>query len=464
MGDMKLIQEVRGVMTRFEPLTPKAIIAAGSEVTYDEIVDTLTAYGLDVHKVVHDPSRKIFNTYYADYECGQYATICLQGDYLRRAGQLELRNLANYGGICPALQKRDWNTYYSQYVPLPMLIYDFERRYKDIPAEQVFLIWHHIYKRIDYGNDMWTPEVLNCVLHCAPPSKLPAVDSDGLITIYRGMGELSQPPEWAISWSSHPGNALWFANRSGRGTRIVVARVRPEQIVAYFGGYAEENEVLVLPGSIKKYHYEDMIPASFGTVLPMLVPILLNYQFYGRQAKSMGYELERTPFHVHGISHTLRVLLLSLLYIQHSGDRLSEADQQILIYFSLFHDIGRTNEGRDNHHGEQSVELIRKKNIRVRGIRLSRREYQIAHLIIALHCVDDTVGEAAIMAVSWLSRKEKAHVVHLYNICKDMDGLDRVRFNGLDYRLLRTKYAKRLPLIAGCLLEEDILTPLDMEI
>ena len=196
----------------------------------------------------------------------------------------------------------------------------------------------------------------------------------------------------------------------------------------------------------------------------MLVPILLNYQFYGRQAKSMGYELERTPFHVHGISHTLRVLLLSLLYIQHSGDRLSEADQQILIYFSLFHDIGRTNEGRDNHHGEQSVELIRKKNIRVRGIRLSRREYQIAHLIIALHCVDDTVGEAAIMAVSWLSRKEKAHVVHLYNICKDMDGLDRVRFNGLDYRLLRTKYAKRLPLIAGCLLEEDILTPLDMEI
>lgn len=62
MGDMKLIQEVRGVMTRFEPLTPKAIIAAGSEVTYDEIVDTLTAYGLDVHKVVHDPSRKIFNT------------------------------------------------------------------------------------------------------------------------------------------------------------------------------------------------------------------------------------------------------------------------------------------------------------------------------------------------------------------------------------------------------------------
>lgn len=53
--------------------------------------------------------------------------------------------------------------------------------------------------------------------------------------------------------------------------------------------------------------------------------------------------------------------------------------------------------------------------------------------------------------------------IHLYHICKDMDALDRVRFNGLDYRMLRTQYARRLPLVAGCLLEEDLLTPLDME-
>ena len=44
-----------------------------------------------------------------------------------------------------------------------------------------------------------------------------------------------------------------------------------------------------------------------------------------------------------------------------------------------------------------------------------------------------------------------------------MDALDRVRFNGLDYRMLRTQFARRLPLVAGCLLEEDLLTPLDME-
>ena len=45
-----------------------------------------------------------------------------------------------------------------------------------------------------------------------------------------------------------------------------------------------------------------------------------------------------------------------------------------------------------------------------------------------------------------------------------MDGLDRVRFNGLDYRMLRTEYAKQMPLIAGELLEEDLLAVLETEI
>ncbi len=34
--------------------------------------------------------------------------------------------------------------------------------------------------------------------------------------------------------------------------------------------------------------------------------------------------------------------------------------------------------------------------------------------------------------------------------------MDRVRFNGLDIFMLRTAYAKKLPLIAGCLLHENM--------
>ena len=142
---------------------------------------------------------------------------------------------------------------------------------------------------------------------------------------------------------------------------------------------------------------------------------------------------------------------------------MTQADRNILIYFSLMHDIGRTNDDQDDAHGERSVAAIHKKGLRLRGMALTRKQYRIAELLIAHHSHDDNAGATAIMAEPGLTRREKEHTLHLYHICKDMDGLDRVRFNGLDYRMLRTEYGRRLPLIAGCLLEEDLLGALEIE-
>lgn len=463
MRNPELFREVRGVMTRFEPLTEEIVDACTQDgLTYQELSDVLSDYGLYIEKVVHDPTRKFFHTFYADYELGLYAEIILQRDYIYGSGRVQFRKLAQQGGICRTLAAQDWRGFYLKDVPLAMLIYDFQRRYKSIPHEIVFAVWHGIYKRIDYANGMWPLSVLQEVFRHAPPPHLPALEADGLITIYRGMGDLSLPPEQAVSWSTHPGNALWFAVHSGRGTKIAVARVRPEQIVAYYPSYAEENEVVVLPGTVMEYRYEDMIPAVEATVPRLMAPALQAYLEFGKQVRTLGYKRE-TLLKVHGLLHILRVLFLSLIYIYNSGDQLTESDRQILIYFSLLHDLGRETEDVDDAHGDRSVVLIHKRGIRLRGIRLSRKEYRIAELIIAQHCRDDDAGIAAIMAEPGLSRKEREHAVHLYLICKDMDGLDRVRFNGLDYRMLRTQYARRLPLVAGCLLEEDLLTPLDME-
>lgn len=206
-----------------------------------------------------------------------------------------------------------------------------------------------------------------------------------------------------------------------------------------------------------------MIPATQEDVPPLLAPVLPAYIRYGRQTQKLGYKVEK-PFGIHGILHILRVLLLSLIYYYNSGDTLSERDLQILIYFSLLHDIGRTNDDLDNDHGEKSAAYIRKKGIRLQGIRLSKKEYRITELLIVHHCHNDEVGEAAILSEPGLSRREKEHAVHLYRICKDMDGLDRVRFNGLDYRMLRTEYGRKLPLVAGCLLEEDLLQALEFDL
>lgn len=457
-------QEVRGVMTRFEPLTEQAVLKYGEEgLTLTDVAEALAKHDLRLEYVLHDPTRSLMNTFYADYNRGLYSEILLrrsmltdQHPFFSQAEQLR-------GQSVPALAAKEWNIYYGKYVPLQMLIYDFQRRYRDIAPEEVYSVWYRIYKRIDYSNGMWLPEVLEYVFSHAPKPVCPELDADGLVTIYRGMGELSLPPEQAISWSTHPGNALWFAIHCGQGTHIAVARIRPELIVGYHGTFYNENEVILRPGTVTEYHYEDMIPATKQEIPALLESALIDYIRFGREAKKLGYQ-EESIFHHHGLKHTLRVLLLSLIYFYNSDDKLSESDLRILICFSLLHDIGRTNEEKDSSHGERSVALIHTKGLRIKGLPMSKKEHRIAELLIQHHCHDDAAGEEAIRSAPWLSRKEKDHAIHLYHICKDMDGLDRVRFNGLDYRQLRTPYGHRLPLVAGALLEEQMVQVLEFDL
>lgn len=221
MQKLTILKKVRGVMTRFEPLTEEFISEQSEDgLTYSELSAVLSSYGLDIRKVVHDPTRQIFNTYYADYDQGKYAAIFLQRQYIQDTGQAELRALTKYGGICPELAAGEWKSFYLKCVPMAMLIYDFQRRYRDIPREQVFSIWHDIYKRIDYANDMWPPEVLEYVFQYAPPTPRLGLMQTAVSQSTAAWAHQSLPPERAISWSSHPGNALWFAIVLGRGPAL----------------------------------------------------------------------------------------------------------------------------------------------------------------------------------------------------------------------------------------------------
>ena len=453
---LSLLMDVRGCMTRFDPLTPE-IVAAQSEdgLTYEELKSALAECGMDIEKVVFDGTRSFQNAFYADFEQGHYCWIPFQKRGLVNVIRTMDQQFQS-SGFGLARRNHDWVTFYLMDVPLPMLIYDFERRYRDIEPEQVFKVWSSIHTRIDFSNGMWRPEVLEYVFSHAPQSELPEPDADGLITIYRGMGEKSQPAANAISWSTSPVCALWFANRSGRGTRLVSARVSPEQILAYNPGHRGEQEVILKSGTNLEILEADMIPSTEAHVPSLLAPVTKDFFKYGSIATRLGYPVENL-FQWHGVKHILRVLVLTLIYCQHSGEALSEEDRLILIYFSLLHDIGRDSEIEDETHGDKSVELIRRKNIRIKGIQLTKRGYRIAKLLIRHHCRSDEIGLERIAKTPNFTTQDIARASGLYRIAKDMDGLDRVRFNGLDFRYLRTPYAKRLPLVAGGLLEEYLL-------
>lgn len=457
--DRTFVKEMLGSMTRFEMLTPELLSEAASEgLTYEELEVSMSQLDLDIRKILIDPNKKYRQAYYADFEKGFYCEILFQRSCLDSLLRIAAASLKEGNGN-RHLEAEEWQAYYSCDVPVPMRIYDFQRRYLQIPEEEVFSVWRDIHTRIDYCNDMWDPEVLSYVLDRAPVPNLPELEADGRITVYRGMGEMSLPPEKALSWSTNPINALWFANRSGRGTKLLVARLKPEQIVAWFPSFRDENEVIVKPGAGIEYREENFIPSTLDYVPKLLSPAMEDLVAYARVARGLGYPTE-SVFQHHGLKHILRVLLLSLIYYYNSGDDLSAEDKQILIYFSLLHDYGREDEYVDDDHGEKSIQKIQRTNTRLRGVQLSRKGYRIAELLIRHHCHDDEVGLTAIQTEPGFTRGDKARAFKLYVIAKDMDGLDRVRFNGLDYRMLRTAYGRRLPLIAGGLLEEDGITVL----
>ncbi len=157
-------------------------------------------------------------------------------------------------------------------------------------------------------------------------------------------------------------------------------------------------------------------------------------------SKRRGYE----DSGMHGMGHIYRVLLLSLIYYYNAGDFLSPADKNVLVYFALLHDIGRTNDGKDPSHGEKALKVIEDDKIEIEGLNLTDEDKKIADLAIRGHC---NGKEEKQVLDAFAEGHGRDRALKLFRICKDMDALDRVRFKGrhsVDVRQLRTDYAKSM--------------------
>ncbi len=452
-----LLQQARGSMANIEKLTEDNFGQFSEDgITYARAKELFDNAGLDISKVIVDPTRYIYNIYYADHENGMYLDLHLSEEALTHE-HIGLKAMQKKLYHCKDLMERKlWTSFYYVSVPGPLHIYDFQLRYKDIDPDVVYEVWENIHKNLDYENGQWKDEVLEYVFARAPKPKNLPLNENGMVTVYRGSGTLSQPPERALSWSSNQQNALWFANHNGFGQAMFIGEVEPKDVVNYLAGFRDENEVIVRRGSVKNIRIADMIPVTEENVVKLFSSAIPELLEYGQYVKVLGYESEGLMA-FHGRSHILRVLMLSLIYFYNSKEVLSNRDKDILIYFSLLHDIGRDNEDVDSSHGQKSVQKIETEDITIPGLSLKSKDLTIAKLLIRLHSIPDEEGK------NELFRRRKKYssegyfrLVRLFCISKDMDGLDRVRFNGLDISRLRTEYAKKLPLIAGRLLAEKL--------
>jgi len=181
------------------------------------------------------------------------------------------------------------------------------------------------------------------------------------------------------------------------------------------------------------------------TIRPILqdAGMLARYHKYNQLILPISYH---KPEGIHGVSHVRRTLFLALLmaYL----DKLSAQHTRILAYASIYHDIGRENDGADEYHGYDSYQKVIEQGFLSR---LADKEVGIIKELIERHAVHD----AHAFSLEAIDGDIRDEVGFLLRYFKDADGLDRVRIHDLNVAYLRTEIARKMPLVAQQLLENS---------
>ncbi len=268
-------------------------------------------------------------------------------------------------------------------------------------------------------------------------------DADSFL-LYRGATEKSTPVEKALSWTPNINLAYRFACSYGTEPVVLTAVVKKEDIIEYISEdttIGSEEEFLVLPGKINIQNAEHLLTAVSDEITESMDNTLSVFQTYKQKLKMLYLRYGKDNSY-HDALHSLRVLFLGLVLGCHEG--LSKAEQKQLAEAAIYHDVGRTNDDTDATHGQKSAELYQ---------RASGFDKAVS-FIITNHCIEDS--DARVILEKEFVSKTQGKIWRLYEILKDADALDRVRFgiavdpqsDGLDVRYLRHDYAKKLVSLA----------------
>ena len=148
--------------------------------------------------------------------------------------------------------------------------------------------------------------------------------------------------------------------------------------------------------------------------------------------------------HFHGLYHSEKVTFFAYLISKSIG--LNEVDEEILFDATRYHDIGRTNDCEDTTHGLTST--LRLSFLEEKPIYQDPTNLKLLKAIIEGHSLDDN-RKKLIFDIHDLEEQEYERYEQLYNILKDADALDRLRFNTmmkcvLDANFLRLSISKKL--------------------
>ena len=263
------------------------------------------------------------------------------------------------------------------------------------------------------------------------------------VTVYRGEGDRSSKWQNTVSWTTDINVANFFASRIvGRNAKIYIAEVDKNNIIEYFN---YEKECIILPESI---HIIDEIHIKGLDYIEDMLPKVMEYYHDYRDLITDYAEFNMEGDH--GEIHSARVLLNCLLIAKEM--KLTSHETDILAIASVFHDTMRDNDGDDIRHGEASAKYYAQ--FAKEHPALVNYE-KVIEQIIKYHCLPDEIGRPEI----------NKRYLKLFDIFKDADALDRVRFGirDLDINQLRTPDAKTMTMVAEIIRQEIRLPEQTME-
>ena len=133
----------------------------------------------------------------------------------------------------------------------------------------------------------------------------------------------------------------------------------------------------------------------------------------------------------------MRLLLCAL--VRQAQQRFSERETELLLIACGYHDIGRINDYRDEHHGRRAADMLPG----IPGLGVSAAEIACIQSAVATHSTNDQKIDAFAKAYGVTAENEEL-CRRLCRGLKDADNLDRVRIGDLDTRHLRFSESKHM--------------------
>lgn len=258
------------------------------------------------------------------------------------------------------------------------------------------------------------------------------------LTIYRGETEGSTNYRQAISWSLDINTAFFFACRHGNQNhaRIIRARIHKQDVIVLHLD-SREKEILAVPG----IPFDVTVERLIGPDSPLVMPFRhLDEYRKGVDRIRRLYKLHQRKGMDHGMLHSARVLFLALMIIQAGKIKLNPMERKQLSTAIVFHDIGRTNDGIDSRHGKAGRQIYEAS--------MGRSLDPAVSFLIEYHCLADKLAGECLKSTDTIRGRKRTWI--LYQILKDTDALDRVRFGiyTLDVNQLRPPISHKLvPLV-----------------